>query len=132
MPTFDQAFPRLCEDLAVQVEPPQRDGRSPFEAMIHVLLDRELSSSRAETAILAFDEAGLLSPERLAAADILEIRELLREKGISTSPHVIAPLQHLARWLVEHHDGRVDSLFNPDRSTDWLRGELSAVPGIGL
>jgi endonuclease-3 related protein len=33
---------------------------------------------------------------------------------------------------VEHHGGRVESLLNPDRSTDWLRGELSGIRGIGL
>jgi endonuclease-3 related protein len=33
---------------------------------------------------------------------------------------------------VQHHGARVDSLFDPDRSTDWLRGELAAIRGIGL
>ncbi len=63
---------------------------------------------------------------------MLEIRDTLREQGVSASPFLITPLKQLAEWIVEHHGGRVESLFNPDRSTDWLRGELARIPGISL
>ena len=43
--------------------------------MIGVLLDRELGASRAPRRLSVLAEAGLLAPERLARADVLEIRD---------------------------------------------------------
>jgi endonuclease-3 related protein len=134
MPTLEDAFPTVCEALARDSGGASvlAERQEPFEAMIGVLLDRALGASRAVTAIGALEEAGLLSPEQLKRADVLEIRDALLEKGVSASPLLIAPVKHLAEWLVEHHGGRVESLFNPERSTDWLRGELASIPGVSL
>jgi endonuclease III len=134
MPTLEDAFPTVCEALArdsggASVLPERQE---PFEAMIGVLLDRELGASRAAAALGVLAGAGFLAPERLARADVLEIRDSLLENGVSASPFLIAPLKQLAEWIVEHHAGRVESLFDPERSTDWLRGELASIPGVSL
>ena len=134
MPTLEDAIPAVREAL---VDHFGRSGdrgerRDPFEAMIGVLLGRELSDSGATKALGALGQAGLLAPERLSGADALEIRGSLLESGMTASLFLITTLKNLAEWIVEHHDGRVESLFNPDRSTDWLRGELAAIPGISL
>jgi endonuclease-3 related protein len=133
MPNLDDLFSTGCSALAEHFGQPAAnfEGLSPFQAIVAVILDREVGA-RWSAALEGLEEAGLLSPERLADTDILEICDALREKGIPAMPQDVAPLQHLARWLVEHHGGRVDSLFNPDRSTDWLRGELASIGGISL
>jgi len=133
MPTLDDAFSTVCEALVEHFGPPpdEFEGLAPFEAMVAVLLDRELGGARWRAALDGLDESGLLSPDRLAGAEFPAISDALRDKGLSASANAIAPLKHLARWLVDHHDGRVDSLFDPHRSTDWLRGELVALKGIG-
>jgi endonuclease III related protein len=134
MPTLEDAFPTVREALVKQFGGPvaEVEQRGPFEAMVGVILGRELSAASSAAAVAALDEAGLLTPDGLASADVVEIRQTLLEHGVSAPPFLIAPLKHLAQWIVEHHGGRVDSLLNPDRSTDWLRGELAAIRGVSL
>jgi endonuclease III related protein len=134
MPTLEDAFPTVREALVKQFGGPAEEAelRGPFEGMIGVILGRELTAASSAAAVAALDDAGLLTPERLASADVIEIRQTLLEHGVSAPPFLIAPLKHLAQWIVEHHGGRVDSLFNPDRSTGWLRGELAAIRGISM
>lgn len=134
MPTLEDAFPTVYQALVEHFGPVAADsgGEAPFEAMVGVLLDRELGGTRVGAALDGLEKAGLLTPERLAAAEVLEIRDALLEEGVPASVQTIAPLKNLAGWIVDRHGGRVESLFNPDRSTDWLRGELAAIKGIGL
>jgi endonuclease-3 related protein len=134
MPTLDDSFSTLCQSLAEHFGRPADDfeGLAPFEAMIAVLLERELGGTRWRAALESLDRAGFVTPEALAGAEAFEISDALREHGVSATVQSVAPLKQLARWLVDHHGGRVDALFNPDRSTDWLRGELAALHGIGL
>jgi endonuclease-3 related protein len=132
MPTLDEAFPVVCDALVDYFGEFSGDfeGLDPFEAMVAVLLDRELGGTRWKAALNALAEQDLLTPLGLAEADIFEVIDILREKGVSALPGAIAPLMHVARWLVQHHGGRVDPLFDPHHSTDWLRGQLSAIKGI--
>jgi endonuclease-3 related protein len=134
MPTFEEAFSTVHEILVKDFggARPEVERRGPFEAMIGVLLDRELTGASAALALDALEKAGLLAPDALTRADVHEIRETLLEHGVAASPFLIMPIKQLAQWIVEHHDGRVESLLNPDRSTDWLRGELAGIPGISL
>jgi endonuclease-3 related protein len=134
MPTLDDAFPAVCDSLVAHFGEPETsfEGLAPFETVVAVLLDRELGDDRWPLALEALAESDLLTPDRLSNAAVPEISDALRQKGVSASASSIAPLKHLARWLVDHHGGRVDSFFDPHRSTDWLRGELAAIRGIGL
>jgi endonuclease-3 related protein len=134
MPTLADSFSTVCQSLVEHFGRPPHDfaGLAPFEAMVAVLLERELGASRWRSALDALDRAGFLTPEDLARAEVFELSDALREHGVSATVQSVAPLKHLARWLVDHHRGRVDSLFNPHCSTDWLRGELAALGGIGL
>ncbi len=136
MPTFDEAFGILQSALDDAFGPAGSDfeGLEPFEAIVAVLLDRNLAVSSWRPVLDALREEGLLTPERMAEIDLIGLGDVVRqeEKGRSISAETLAPPRHLARWLVENHDGRVDSLFNPDRSTGWLRGELAAIKGVGI
>jgi endonuclease-3 related protein len=134
MPTLAESFPTVCSALVEHfaLAPAGIDRETPFEAMIRVLLDREFGASRAALALEVLERAGLLAPDRLAQADVLAVRDAFLQAAIPAAPQSVAPLSNLARWIVQHHGARVDSLFNPDRSTDWLRGELAAIRGIGL
>ena len=134
MPTFDDAFWDVSAALGSAFGRIESEfaGLEPFEAMIAVLLARTLGESRWRAAVAGLAQAELLTPERLAEAGVIELRDAVSEKGRSISTKTLLPLKHLAQWLVEHHGGRVDSLFNPDRSTGWLRGELAAIKGVGM
>ncbi len=134
MPTLDEAFASLHSALVDAFGSARSDfeGLAPFEAMVAVLLSRTLGESSWRTALDGLREAELLTPEGLAEAEVIEIGDAVRKKGRSVSAETLAPLRNLARWLVDHHEGRVDSLFNPDRSSRWLFGELAAIKGVGI
>ncbi len=134
MPTLNEAFDDLRASLVVAFGHARAEfeGLSPFEAMIAALLARTLGETAWKTALDGLREAELLTPEAMAGAEVIEIGDAVRKKGHSVAAETLAPMRHLARWLVEHHDGRVDSLFNPDRSSGWLFGELSAIKGVGV
>jgi endonuclease-3 related protein len=134
MPTLAESFATIRSALVEHfvLEPLETASDSPFEAMIRVILERELGAARAAAALEVLEGSLLLTPEGLAKADVLAVRDVLLQAPLPVSPQSVAPLVHLARWIVEHHGGRVESLLNPDRSTDWLRGELAAIGGIGL
>jgi endonuclease-3 related protein len=134
MPTFDDVSDDVRSRLAGSFGPPpsQFEGLEPFEAMIAVLLERSLGQGRWRAVLDRLGELGLLVADRLAEADLVEIDDALHDQGPVVPPKALAPLKRLARWLVDHHGGKVDSLFNPDRSTDWLRGELASIKGVGM
>jgi endonuclease-3 related protein len=134
MPTLDDAFDTIRSALVAAFgRPPSAfAGLAPFEAMIAVLLARTLGESSWRAALDGLDEAGLLTPESLAQVEIIEIGDAVREKGRSIAPEKLAPLRHLARWLVDHHGGCVDSLQDPHRSTEELREELASIKGVGI
>jgi endonuclease-3 related protein len=134
MPTLDESFETLQLALVATFghARPEFEGLPPFETMIAVLLARTLGESAWRTALDGLREAELLTPEGLAGAEVIEISDAVRKKGSSVAAETLAPIRHLARWLVEHHDGRVELLFNPDRSSGWLFGELSAIKGVGV
>jgi endonuclease III related protein len=134
MPTLDDAFDAVCSAWLEHFGPPPDgcDDLAPFEAMIAVLLGRGSGVERVRPVLDGLAEAGLLAPDRLAEADLVEIGDRLRESVPSLPINAIAPLKRLACWLRDHHQGRVDSLFDPHHSTGWLRGELAGIKGIGL
>ncbi|MGO9464265.1 MAG: hypothetical protein ACLQIB_55065 [Isosphaeraceae bacterium] len=135
MPTLDDAFDAVHSALVARYGlPPSslRAGLGAFEAICSVLLERSLGPRKADAALEGLREAEFLVPERLASADMVELIDAVARKGPSVSAGAVAPLQRLAHWLVQHHDGRIEALFDPHRSIDWLRSELASIKGIGM
>jgi len=135
MPTLDDAFSTVHSSLVARfgLPPALFEGLvGPFEAMSAVLLERNLGPQKAVAALGGLRESELLAPDLLAKADVVELIDAVAEQGLSISAGALAPLHRLARWLVQHHDGRIEALFDPHRSTEWLRGELASIKGIGM
>jgi endonuclease III len=80
----------------------------------------------------ALTEAKLLTPTELVRADIFELRDVLREKGLAVSDATLARVKYFARWLVAQHRGQLDWLFDPHRSITAVREEIASIHGIGL
>ena len=132
MPTLDDAFPAVCAALVEHFGRPAADfeGLAPFEAMVAVLLDRD-AGRRALAGRARRPRRGGSADARIDWPRPSSSRSAMpcARRASRRRPSTLAPLKHLARWLVDHHGGRVDSLFDPHRSTDWLRGELAAHQG---
>lgn len=134
MPTLDHAFDAVRTALIRQFGRFSDDlaGLASFEAMIAVILERSVGG-RWRTALDALGADGLLDPDRLAVAEIPEIADAFRERGLEVTAKTIAPLKRLARWAADHHDA-VQSTGHSAGSTlspSWLRQELAGIKGIG-
>jgi endonuclease-3 related protein len=100
--------------------------------MIAALLARQVGPSVWRPALDALGEQGLLNPIHLDDAGMPEIQDALRGKVRSLSVRTLGPAKQLARWLVEHYDGRAEAFTDSGRSIDELREELAGVRGVGL
>jgi endonuclease III related protein len=134
MPTLDEALP-LIQAAAVDAGGSiiaRPDEPEPFGAMAAALLTRQVGSSIGQVVIDALAEQELLDPASLDEAGLPEVQDALRGKVRSISVRTLAPLKHLAHWLVERYDGRAESFTDSGRSTDDLRDELGGIRGVGL
>jgi endonuclease III related protein len=138
MPTSDNTFEKVRSSLAGHCRPSAADfeGLSAFERVVAVLLHRGLGRARWRAAVDGLAEAGLLSAEHLANAEIPEILDALRDNGIDATAASIAPLKHLARWMIGQKGADImpeDELESGESlvSLDGLRSSLAAIKGIG-
>jgi endonuclease III related protein len=138
MPTLSDAFDAVRVALIRQfgAATDQFDGLAPFEAVVAVVLDRSLGAAHWRAAFDGLVDGDLLQPDRLADAEVLDIGDAMRERGVTATSRVIAPLKRLGRWVVDHGDtagfttdgGGMGELQVPPA---WLREELAAIKGIG-
>jgi endonuclease III len=138
MPTLDDAFPMVHAALVAHYGPAVSDfeGRPAFESLVAAYLDRALGEAHGRPALAALIDDDLITPETLAAADIPRIIDALGEHKIAVTSRIVAPLKHLARWVVEHggsgwSPGEAGATGRPMPSVEWLRDELGALKGIG-
>jgi endonuclease III related protein len=138
MPTLDHAFEAVRTALILQFGVARNDfeGLAPFDAMVASVLDRALDGARWRAALNGLGDDGLLAPERLAEAELAEIADALREKSVAATVKTVAPLKHLARWVVDQRAAgnlpiEVDDCDKMNRPFGWLREELGAIKGIG-
>jgi endonuclease-3 related protein len=133
MPTLDEALPLIRAAAADPGGFPVAlpDDHGPFGAMVATLLARQVGPSIGRGAINVLAEQGLLDPTRLDDAGLPEIEDALRGQVRSISVRTLAPLKHLAHWLVEQYDGRAESFTESGRSTDDIRAELAGIRGVG-
>jgi endonuclease-3 related protein len=127
MPTLDVAFSPVSKALVDYFGRPRSDFQdlSSFEAMVAVLLARTMGRESWKAVLDGLSEAGLLTPDRLAGAELMEIVDALRLKKQAPSIKTLAPLRQLARWVVEKGDAS-------DWSASQLREELAGLKGIGI
>ena len=100
---------------------------SPFEVIVGAILTQRVSWTNVEEALAALRAAGLMDPERLAAAAPERISSLIRPCLYYNAK--TRKLQAFVRFLLEHHDGSLDRLFSLPTGT--LRQALLLVHGIG-
>ena len=100
---------------------------TPFEVMVGAILTQQTVWKNVDKAIDNLKKRNLIEVKPLASAPIEEIEECVRPSGFYKQK--AARIQHLARHLVDNHQGDVDTFFK--REIGQLRNELLSLPGIG-
>jgi len=107
---LDQRFP----------DPPiPLDHHDPFTLLVAVLLSAQCTDARVNQVTPVLWATFGDTPDRLAAADVDAIREVIRPCGLS--PAKSKAIRGLSRILLDSHDGRVPADFQA----------LEALPGVG-
>jgi endonuclease III related protein len=134
MPALDMFFPRMMAALADHYGQPKTlvEGLSPFEAVVAVGLSKAGDRTRIGVTLTALNEASLLRPEALAAAEPAEIGDVLRDAGISVPGKTVQVMKRLARWFKNRNQDLDESPGEVGLSTAQLREELVGLNGIGL
>jgi endonuclease-3 related protein len=108
---------------------PQRwwPGDSPFEIMVGAVLVQNTAWRNVEQAINNLRDAGVMEPHALYNVPPEELAELIRPAGYYQLK--TKRLRNLLRFLVEEHDGSLESMFSIGLPS--LREQLLAINGIG-
>ncbi len=89
-----------------------------FTLLVAVALSAQTTDKKVnEITPGLFEVAG--SPEKMAALEVSEIKELIKQIGLSNQK--AKNLKRMAELLIERHDGIVPSTYD----------ELEALPGVG-
>lgn len=91
---------------------------NPFTLMVAVALSAQTTDKKVnEVTPKLFEVAG--TPEKMARLEVEEIRELIKEIGLSNTK--AKNLKRMAELLLERHNGEVPQTYE----------ELEALPGVG-
>ncbi|MCD6453425.1 MAG: endonuclease [Dehalococcoidales bacterium] len=101
---------------------------SPFEVMVGAILTQSAAWGNVEKAIANLKAAGALSPLALRRLSQSDIACLIHPSGYYNAKAL--KLKSLADWLEESCNDDLGQLFSSD--TDYLRGQLLSLHGIGL
>src|SRR3954447_11384690 len=101
MPLLAESYASLVEALARRYGEPASPGQrsSPLEAVLATVLGRSLDVRRTEAAIGALRRAGLLEAGTLAGTVPTEIRDTLRDAGVTLPPAAALLLKRVAAWF---------------------------------
>jgi len=102
-------------------------GDSPFEIMVGAVLVQNTSWRNVEHAINNLRDAGVMEPRALYNVPPEELAELIRPAGYYQLK--TKRLRNLLRFLVEEHDGSLESMFSVGLAS--LREQLLAINGVG-
>lgn len=108
---------------------PQRwwPGDSPFEIMVGAVLVQNTAWRNVERAINNLRDAGVMKPHALYNVPPAELADLIRPAGYYQLK--TKRLRNLLRFLIEQHDGSLESMFSTTLSA--LREQLLEINGIG-
>ena len=107
-------------------------SKDPLALLLGMLLDQQIPMEKAFRGPYVLQERlGSLDARTIAEAD--DLTELFaRTPAIHRFPGSMAGrVQELCRYLVEHHDGRAEAVWEDAKSGAELLARLEALPGFG-
>ncbi|REJ69455.1 MAG: endonuclease III domain-containing protein [Planctomycetota bacterium] len=122
--TLDEVYERLLQAYGPQGWWP---GESPFEVMVGAVLVQNTAWQNVEKAIANLRDDNLLDVMRLWQLPREQLETLIKPAGYFRLK--AARLRNLLAYVVERHDGSLDSVFA--LSMEELRSDLLEINGIG-
>lgn len=106
---------------------PVKSKNPEFEIVIGAILTQQSTWKNVEDAIKKLKQKNLLTPRRLANADLQEIEKIIRSTGFykQKAKRII----DFSRYLEEKYSGNIRLMFA--KKVDDLRKELLSLNGIG-
>jgi endonuclease III len=120
----------LADHYGQPASTPQR--RSAFEAVLAAALGRSSDPARAEAALKALDQLGLLDPGTLAGSDPSELLDSFRDAGLNLPARSAILLVRLAVWYSKAFDNEGFAHALAPGKMVGRREELAAINGVGL
>ncbi len=102
-------------------------AETPFEVCIGAILTQNTSWKNVVKAIANLKNMDCLDPVRLYRSDLDKVAEMIRPAGYYNVK--ARRLMNFVVYLVEKHDGKLESLFQPEKMQ--LRKNLLSINGIG-
>jgi endonuclease III len=140
MPTIHDALSSasLIASGSAELHDPELGDLVPFEALMAVIVRRTAGRAGSRAVLDWLRDEGLLVPERLAQADVVDLWAGLKSLRTAASDKRLVPvLIRLAKWVMEKQaagswpDDR-ESTRDFSSRRDELREELASMPGIGV
>ena len=132
MPTLTEAYPTIARALAAHNGPrPASNSRlDPFQTLVGFAVSRSGETKSAARLQSALEDADLLDPTELAAADPAEVVDLLREARLDPPVKTIRLLQRLASWYESHRD-EIEAARRRAPRVPWTPGATNSPRSTG-
>jgi endonuclease-3 related protein len=129
MPSLYEVFPRVVVALKERYGGPPDVPKSggPEATVIAAVIEHFFSPRHVDPALKALRDAGLADPKALAEADPVEVAEVFKTAGISTTLKVVRLIRSLGGWVA---DRATDKEWT-EVATKTLREELLRIRGVG-
>lgn len=102
-------------------------AETPFEVIVGAILTQNTNWNNVETAIDNLRQAEALTLEAILHLEREKLEQLIRPSGFFRQK--AERLQLFCRYLQEHHQGRLEHLF--DQELNQVRDELLRLKGVG-
>ncbi|MCD6581612.1 MAG: endonuclease III domain-containing protein [Desulfuromusa sp.] len=102
-------------------------AKTPFEVVVGAILTQNTNWKNVEKAIANLQQADVLTLEAILNLEREKLEQLIRPSGFFRQK--AERLQLFCRYLQEHHQGKLDRLFDQDLNP--VREELLSLNGIG-
>ncbi|MFQ6095899.1 MAG: endonuclease III domain-containing protein [Candidatus Bathyarchaeia archaeon] len=99
----------------------------PFKVLIRTVISQSTAEANTRRAYENLSRRMLVTPRRLAEADVKEIEDALRVAGLYRNKSKI--MKKLSRRILEEYGGSLDFIYSTP--LEEARGRLMELPGVG-
>jgi len=120
---------RILKELELRFEVPELSeiADDPFKVLVRTIISQSTAGVNTRRAYENLSRKMLLTPKRLAEADVKEIEEALFVAGLYRNKSRI--LKEVSRMILQEFDGSLDFIYS--KPLKEAREKLLSLPGVG-